>query len=253
MRKTVLATAIVGALVIGAGVWAQQRLENNVPIEERLTSLERRVGLVQDVQEIYNLQNAYGYYVDKKLWDDVAALFTDDAVVEINARGVYKGDNIPNLFKGAMGGGVNGLEFGTINNHMQLQGVVHVDPSGLTANGRWRSFAQLGSAAREGRPGFAAWSEGPYEIAYRKVEGKWMFQEMRWDPTFTTNYNSGWDQPLLEGSDNEPVQGDRTSREFPPDEPPTRPIMPYPQIDTLPFHYPNPVTGEVTVIPPVRL
>ncbi len=33
-----------------------------------------------------NLQNAYGYYVDRKMWDDVTDLFTADGVLEIAAR-----------------------------------------------------------------------------------------------------------------------------------------------------------------------
>jgi hypothetical protein len=34
------------------------------------------------------LQRVYGYYLDKKLWDEIVPLFTDDARVEIGGRGV---------------------------------------------------------------------------------------------------------------------------------------------------------------------
>ena len=91
----------------------------------------------------------------------------------------------------------------------------------------------LGGAGRDGKPGSAAWSEGPYEITYRKVNGKWMFQTMRWDPTFTVGFHEGWDKPLAPNASNTPVQGSTTNQKFPPDEPPSRPIMPFPQIDLL--------------------
>jgi hypothetical protein len=276
-----LALCVMSTLAVWARTQAGpgQSGSSTAALEARIAALEARVGVVQDVQDIYNLQNAYGYYLDRSLFDDVADLFTDDAVVEINARGVYRGKNVRNLFKGAMGGGVNGLAFGRVNTHMQLQGVVHVDPGGQTAKGRWRSFAMLGTAGREGRPGMAMWSQGPYEITYRKAGGKWMFQTMRWDPEINADFHAGWDRPMTArelalapgaasgaapnaatqapsgppgGGQGTAAQGMNLNQQFPPDAPPTRRIKPFPEVDVLPFHYPNPVTGKPTVIPDPR-
>ncbi len=281
MKKRTLAlavaTLVVGVAGTGCAVTPQSSAaaSGNGSLEARIAELEKKVVLVQDVQYIYNLQNAYGYYLDRSLFDDVSDLFTDDAVVEINARGVYKGKNVRNLFKGAMGGGENGLQFGRVNTHMQLQGVVNVDPDGQNAQGRWRSFAMLGSAGRGGKPGFGMWSEGIYEITYRKVNGKWMFQTMRWDPMINAEFHQGWDRQLTESEEAlapgatpvvaaaQPgapgvagqasvVQGANLNQRFPPDEPPTRRIKPFPEIDVLPFHYVNPVTGKPTAIPEPR-
>jgi hypothetical protein len=278
--RTVVAAMLAVCLMSSLALWAQGQGRQGgagggtASLEARVAALEARVGVVEDVQDIYNLQNAYGYYLDRSLFDDVADLFADDAVVEINARGVYKGKNVRNLFKGAMGGGVNGLSFGRINTHMQLQGVVHVDPDGQTAKGRWRSFAMLGTAGRDGRPGSSMWSQGPYEITYRKVNGKWMFQTLRWDPEINADFHAGWDRPLTErelaltpgapaaapppsasaaaGGQGTATQGMNLNQKFPPDAPPTRRIKPFPEVDVLPFHYPNPVTGKPTVIPAPR-
>ncbi len=267
---------VMGLCLVGSSlaVWAQIPRGPDgsaASLEARVAALEAKVGVVQDVQDIYNLQNAYGYYLDRSLFDDVADLFTDDAVVEINARGVYKGKNVRNLFKGAMGGGQNGLAFGRINSHMQLQGVVHVDPGGQTAKGRWRTFAMIGAAGRDGKPGMAMWSQGPYEIGYRKVNGKWMFQTMRWDPELNADFHAGWDRPMTPrelalapgasapasgqpaaGAPGTPAQGSNLNQQYPPDAPPTRRIKPFPEVDVLPFHYPNPVTGKPAVMPDPR-
>lgn len=285
MKRTTMALTVATLALGVAGTWsavAQQRSgqpdAGRAALEARIAELERKVGVVQDVQDIYNLQNAYGYYLDRSLFDDVSDLFADDAVVEINARGVYKGKNVRNLFKGAMGGGENGLQFGRVNTHMQLQGVVNVDADGQNAKGRWRSFAMLGSAGREGKPGFGMWSEGIYEITYRKVNGKWMFQTMRWDPMINAEFHQGWDRQLTAREEalapgaqaqaaaaaaNAPAAGAREgqasvlaganlNQRFPPDEPPTRRIKPFPEVDVLPFHYVNPVTGKPTTIPAPR-
>ena len=40
----------------------------------------------------------------------------------------------------------------------------------------------------------ALWAEGPYEIEYAKVNGKWMFSKMRWYPTYYVPYDKGWDK-----------------------------------------------------------
>ncbi|MGC4028233.1 MAG: nuclear transport factor 2 family protein [Steroidobacteraceae bacterium] len=282
MKKSTLALAVATLAVGVAGTWSAVTQQSKAAasgstasLEARIAELEKKVVLVQDVQDIYNLQNAYGYYLDRSLFDDVSDLFADDAVVEINARGVYKGKNVRNLFKGAMGEGENGLRFGRVNTHMQLQGVVHVDPDGKNAKGRWRSFAMLGSAGRNGKPGFGMWSEGVYEITYRKYNGRWMFQTMRWDPMLNAEFHQGWDRPLTAQEESlvpgatpvaaaapagspgaagqaSVVQGANLNQRFPPDAPPTRRIKPFPEIEVLPFHYPNPVTGKPTVIPEPR-
>jgi hypothetical protein len=42
------------------------------------------------------------------------------------------------------------------------------------------------------------------------------------------------------------------NQQYPPDAPPTRRIKPFPEVDVLPFHYNNPVTGRPTVVPAPR-
>ena len=44
-----------------------------------------------DETQVQNLQHSYGYYLDRKLWDDVADLFADDGSLEIAGHGVYVG------------------------------------------------------------------------------------------------------------------------------------------------------------------
>ena len=46
---------------------------------------------MNDEDKVANLQNAYGYYTDRKMWDDATDLFTDDAVLELADVGIYEG------------------------------------------------------------------------------------------------------------------------------------------------------------------
>ena len=58
--------------------------------EDRIADLERRLGKVEDLLAIRNLQHAYGYYLDKCLYDEVVDLFAEDGQV-IFIGGIYKG------------------------------------------------------------------------------------------------------------------------------------------------------------------
>ena len=78
------------------------------------------------------------------MWADLADLFTDDASANYPA-GVFVGrPSIRNhLFKNFGTDGI-GLGDGRIYNHMNLQPVVHLDPGGQSAKGRWRALAMFG-------------------------------------------------------------------------------------------------------------
>ena len=52
-----------------------------------LAALQTRVDALNDEDRIRNLQSAYGFYEDRKMWDDVVDLFAQDGVVEIGGPG----------------------------------------------------------------------------------------------------------------------------------------------------------------------
>ena len=60
-------------------------------LAKRMSDLAARAQRLSDEIEITNLQHAYGYYVDRKMWDDVADLFAADGTMEIGLQGVYAG------------------------------------------------------------------------------------------------------------------------------------------------------------------
>ncbi|HTR36288.1 MAG TPA: nuclear transport factor 2 family protein [Bryobacteraceae bacterium] len=240
MPKLVQVAAFTVAVFAGLILW--QRLAagpaaaGNEALEAKVAELEAKVEVLDDTRQIERLQRVYGYYLDKKLWDEIIPLFTEDARVEIGGRGVYVGrTSVAHLFKDVMGGGKEGLEYGTLHNHMQLQGVVDVDPGGKAAKGRWRAFMQVAALNRT-----ALWAEGPYEIEYAKLNGKWMFRKMRWYPTYYVPYDKGWDKPEAQrGGASMAV-----NKQYPPDLPPSGDARPFPEVSVPPFHYENPITGK---------
>ena len=223
-----LALLLAGSMALvgfGAPAHAQSR-------DTRVAALERRLERLEDQAQIEKLTRAYGYYIDKKVWQEVVPLFSNDAVVEISGRGVYKGSKgVETLFRKVIGRGKDGLADGELSNHMVLQGITDVAPDGKTATGRWRAFIQIGMWQQA-----ALWAEGTYDITYVKENGVWKFQTMKWFGTYFTPYDKGWHQQAFGNN--------RPSADFPPDAPPSVKYDAYPGHYVPPFPYPNPVTGR---------
>lgn len=201
-------------------------------LEAELAGLERDIGLLEDNKAIRRLQQAYGYYVDRKLSREIGALFADaaDTTAELGGSGVYVGKaRIAEFYDRIIGG--EGLKPGQLYNHMILQGVVHVAPDGRAAKGRWRALIQIGQHGES-----AVWAEGPYENEYVKENGVWKFSKVHWYQTFSAPYDPGWHkapQPM-----NPPLA------DFPPDRPPSVAYQSYPSVYQPPYHYRNPVSGR---------
>jgi hypothetical protein len=203
-------------------------------LEEEVAALRREVAELRgqaqaasDYIAISNLQRSYGYYVDKGLWNEAADLFAEDGTLEIAGRGVYQGRERVRAYLHKL----PPFQRGQLFNHMQLQPVIHIDPDGLSAKARWRTFIQLATLDVEAR-----WGEPTYENRYVKRDGVWMIATLHGYITFYSEYDRGWDKggiKLLRSIDG-----------LQPDAPPTESYEAWPEVFIPPFHYANPVTGK---------
>jgi len=233
-RFMLSAAAVIATLLSGSAERIQAQATNDLArldaLETELSALEQAAELLEANKAVRRLQRAYGYYVDKGLSDEVAELFSANATAELGGFGVFVGkERVAELYAALLG---DGLRAGQLNNHMILQGVVHVDPNGTTAKGRWRALIQLGQHGES-----ATWSEGPYENEYMKENGVWRISKLHWYMTLSAPYAPGWHMqaaPL-----GEPLAA------LPPDLPPTEEYESYPGAYLTQFHYDNPVSGRV--------
>ena len=209
--------------------------------ETRLEALEHRLGLVEDRDAIERLQYQYGFYLDNRMWDEVAGTFCDDAPsVEIGRRGKYIGkDRILRFFYEVLGGGRWGLLQDEIINHIQLQMVTTVADDRLSAQSRSRALVQGNSPPGSGR---MMLSEGLYENSYVREDGVWKIKSVWWVPTYYFEV-AGFDAAVFDSGPE--------STAFPPDQP-------SPPRDEalgrrfLPFHYDHPFTGAHVPSPSFR-
>jgi hypothetical protein len=207
---------------------------NLANLSRRLSDLAHRAQLLNDEAEVANLQNIYGYYVDRKMWDDVADLFVNDATMELGLQGVYVGK--AGIRRALNQFGPECLREGELNDRLQLQTIVHVAPDGRTAKARGIELSMTGVNGVGGE-----WSEGIFENQYINRNGAWQFKSMHFYPRMRTDYDKGW------AKDAKPAPG--PSKEFPPDRPPTEKYEIFPKFSIVPFHFFNPVTNAAPQYP----
>jgi SnoaL-like protein len=206
-------------------------------LRARLDAVAERAARVDDVNEIENLQGAYGYYTDKMLWDEVVDLFAEGGTLEIGPSGVYVGKDSIRRYLYSLSGGRQGPLEGELYEHLQLQPIVTVAPDGMSAKARWRAFIMTGT---HGAGSGGNWGEGPYENEYVKEDGVWKIRKLHWYATFIAPYEGGWLNTSKDAVDDYAL-----GRGVQPDQPPTESYAPYPDGAYVPpFHYKNPVSGK---------
>ena len=203
-----------------------------------LASVDVRIRMMNDTDLVTNLQNAYSYYIDSKMWDDAADLFTDDGVLEDGDVGIYRGS--VSIRRGYHRNGPVGLKFGQAFDHPIFDLIVTVSRDGMEAHSRGVEFREIGEVTT----GTASFGVAVFSNRFVKgSDGKWRIREMRIFPVMATDYYQGWGKSRLMPT---PVTG-----EFAPDAP-----LPAGDGGTLTngaipiFLDNNPVTGKPVALPP---
>lgn len=225
----------VAALVL-APQPALAKAKSDAQINAEIDTLTARVEKLEAVRAVKKLQRAFGYYVDRGLWQEAADLFTDNGTIEIGLDGVYVGKSRVHDYLEKLGGGHPGLIYGQLNEFVTLQPVIDISADGRSAKARWRDLGMLGQYKKH-----AEWRDGIYENTYEKgADGIWRIASLHLYVNFVAPYEKGWAR-LKPG---EGLVRSRASIDFPPDRPPTVVYKPFPDNFVPPFHAPNPVTGK---------
>ena len=201
-------------------------------LEARIAALEARKTHLEDTNAVKRLQRAYGYYLDRGLWDEAANLFAADATLEVGLDGVYVGQKRVREYLRAVGGGRTGLAPGQLFENMQLMPYVSISSDGRTAKATWRDVILSGQLGNR-----ATWGEGPYVNQYVKDHGVWKIKSLHWYQTLVVPYHGGW-------AKNIDVNGGKyVSDQLPPDRPPTEQYRTWPGGYLPPFTFDQPENG----------
>jgi hypothetical protein len=193
-----------------------------------------RAQQLADEQAVQNLQNAWGYYIDRGMWKEAAALFAPDGTREVGQAGVYVGrDHIRRVLELD---GPRGLREGQLNDHLQIEPIVTVAPEGNAAQARIFELAFVGGGGEPARI-----VQSVAENTYVKRGDVWMIQSMHVYTILDTDYAQGWAKSALPAP--------TPSKAFPPDRPPTVAYEAYPKVFTPPLHFKSPAEAVVRAMP----
>ena len=149
-----------------------------------LEDIERRLRVLEDVEEIKRLKARYCAHCDNKYGDydpdSIVSLFTEDAVWEGGTLGRSEGkEEIRRRF-------VTALERIPFSLHMVMNPIVEVD--GDTATGTW----YLLQACTFGEGNQAVWGSARYDDYFVRVNGEWKIKNLNVNSFFWTPFDQGW-------------------------------------------------------------
>lgn len=148
-----------------------------------LEELEARIRVLEDIEEVKKLMASYCYLIDARQWDDVVALFADNARADYGMLGTYEGkEGVATFFKSVI------PAFGSWFIHQVFMPVVTVE--GEKAKGTWYLFSAITAPSPEGDR--AVWIQARYDNEFVKVGGKWKFSLLNIVFNFITPYEEGW-------------------------------------------------------------
>jgi hypothetical protein len=227
--------AHVGVTIPESALQSLRPSSSRQPESARVASLEKRVQRLNDDTQVQNLQHSYGYYLDRKMWDDITDLFSEDGSIEMEHRGAYTGK--PHIRRALeVFFGPSPLRRGELFDHVNLATVTTVSPDGRTARARTAQLSMLGVDGES-----AQWEAGTYENVFVKQNGTWKIESVHYYPRMGTDYDKGWGRDAIPAPEE--------NKEFPPDRKPAQRFSTYPDFYCVGFHYANPVIGRLPRYP----
>jgi hypothetical protein len=206
-----------------------------------IAGLTHELALLQDKAAIERLQYAYGYFIDNRMFREMADLFADEgAWIEIGGRGRYCGkERIHRFLHDVLGGGRWGLAKDEVINHVQQQLLITVDPDRRHARARGRAEVQGNSPP--GTPHFLL-ADGIYENEYVREDGQWKILGI----TVAMTFYAALERDKVWFPSAPP------SEEMPPDVP-SQPVVEALGRQFNPFHFRHPIAGYALATPASEL
>lgn len=156
-----------------------------------LADLSARIRALNEEDTVRNLQAALGYYLDRKMWDDVVDMFAEDGRAEIAGVGEFRGKaGIRRWLEQTMGPA--GLRHGQLNDRPQFDLTVAVSRDGRQAWVRGIELGMLGEADQEK----GSWEGAVFRNLFVNQGGVWKLREVHRFPLFHADYDRGWGADL---------------------------------------------------------
>ncbi len=153
---------------------------------QTLAAVEARVAALNDEDAVRNLQNAYGYYVDRRMWNDVSDLFAEGGFVDLGGGHRFTGR--AGIREAMESMGPAGLKHGELNDRPLFDTLVQVLPGGREAVSRGLEVGMVGAADQH----TANWEFRVFRNRFVKEGDIWKLEELHYYPILKADYFTGW-------------------------------------------------------------
>ncbi|MEW6186733.1 MAG: nuclear transport factor 2 family protein [Thermodesulfobacteriota bacterium] len=205
-------------------------------IEARLKKMEHELGIQKDIEEIRRLHYIYMYYNSNRMAKQLIDLVAENAEsIEIAGRGVYYGKEGFKRNFAAPGEEPKdvGWNFGNILFQLGGMDVITVADDRQSAKGRFAVLTPVITGYPDKQQ--VSLNAGVYEQKFIREDGIWKISKFKYVHYFMVRFDELTVRPGYS----------RWPDEKNPADAPTTWYHPFPEGGVFPFHFPNPVTGEM--------
>ncbi|MBP1623521.1 MAG: hypothetical protein H6Q07_1541 [Acidobacteria bacterium] len=262
-RSFVRKTGMVFSAVLASAVTGISKAtpDETGALKEQVARLSNQLGIIEDTNAIRKLHHAYGYYLNKMIWEDIVNLFAEDGEVHFNG-GIFEGKDkgVRRLYIDNFGKGFAGNNFGPVQGFLldqtQVQDVVEVAPGRESAKGRFHCLMQMGAQvvsdsplmemARQQGQGILQWWEGGiYDNTYVRDGDAWKIRKLDYHALWQADYALGW--AYAKPGDIRPFSITYPEDPIGPDQLIAPTAQPQFRAEVVDFRYPHPVTGRLWI------
>jgi ketosteroid isomerase-like protein len=138
-----------------------------------LEEMEKRLKVVEDIEQIKQLHYRYINALTFIDWDDIIDCFAEDSSIDVQFGGLIKGKAAIAKFFHEMLSQI----------HIGKEGIFMVHPvitvHGDNAKGNWLMYMMYADH-RTWQSRY--WIQGIYDAEYVRVDGQWKFHHLQWRP-----------------------------------------------------------------------
>ena len=146
-----------------------------------IEDLEKRIRILEDIEEIKKMKSRYVYCLDERDWDGVLNYFTEDVKADLGPNGKFKGKKeLRKFFKEDYPPATS------FSLHMTQDPLIEIN--GDKAKGRW----YLHTSATFTKNNQASWGAVRYDDEFVKEKGKWKCSSLILTIYYMTSYEEGW-------------------------------------------------------------
>lgn len=206
-------------------------------LQQELAAKEKRLQSQEDMWAIVRLQNAYGYYLEHWMVDEIVDLFADHPDVSATfVEGTYLGvEGVRRYFNRLKDAPPSFLHV-----VMQVSPVITLSEDGQTAKGRWYGYGIISTEPVNDNID-PLYMGVVYEMEYIKQDGIWKILKL----AFQMHYAYQPSQMFVKAPAPEEKEETRFVMNLSPDIWAEYDIQ-YPSGYIYPFHFKHPVTGKET-------